>query len=249
MLHIDRNVSLYFTVPIVMYSAAGERIGQSITSPLIDPATRKHIGQVLYDFDASSIFNVPIGDDIPLSQGGSFIFVAALDATKSTTNGTEDYLTDGSFKSAFARFLPYDELSEANAARFGRVYKSIKEGRSDVAGFYRTSELGDIEWVFVAYGPVKIRSMQSVDSSDFTRGVSLEETSVYSIALVKSDEGFRNEWSNAKILGKVVDSATIVIAVVIIFACLFIMYGSFYVTRLVALPIPYVLDLVRRIDR
>ena len=257
----NRKSTLHITAPYVF--AVSKINAQSATSPLIDPKSGEHVGQVLQDFFSGSIFNVLDRSNTKYTMEGFPILIAVEDDDgKNAIIGPDHNLWDRP-RSIVDVVLPNDAgscnttICKDHQDSFGTIEKAMKDGRADVGGFKRTrSGLNDgdgdhkNEDVFVAYHPVKVRSLRPIDSSDFTRGVEPYHELIYSLGLCEPVESLFKPFEKIEMeMHQQIKWAISILSVMILVASLFVIYISYVVTTSITRPIIYLLDLIRRINR
>ena len=133
---------MHITAPYVF--AVSKINAQSATSPLIDPKTGEHVGQVLQDFYSESITNILNETKTKYSDEGFPILIAVeSDDGKNTIIGP-GYTPFSSAQSIAETVLPNDGAGcssaacETNYGSFARIERSMKDGNADVDGFTRT---------------------------------------------------------------------------------------------------------------
>lgn len=73
----EEGIPLYVTPPYLF--SGNERVGQSCSSPLVDPITGKHVGQTLLDFLPESVINSLRPENTVLGPDGFPILITVRD--------------------------------------------------------------------------------------------------------------------------------------------------------------------------
>ena len=256
----SRKSTLHITAPYLF--AVSKIIAQSATSPLIDPKTGEHVGQVLQDFFSGSIFDVLNTTNTKYSKEGFPILIAIENDDGKNTIIGPNFSLDFSKPQSIVDVVLMDgdgscttTMCSDHQDSFGIIEKAMKDGESDTKNFTRTKRaLKDgyhkNEDVFVAYHPVKVRSLRPIDSSDFTRGVEPYHELIYSLGLCEPAESLFKPFEKIEMeMHQQIKWAISILSVMILVACLFVVYISYVVTTSITRPIIYLLDLIRRINR
>lgn len=260
-LALEEDSTLHITAPYVF--AISKINAQSATSPLIDPKTGEHVGQVLQDFQPKSQFDALHQNNTQLSDGGFPILIAVRDDGLNTILGP-NFPIGQRPQSILDVVLPNDTADRCNTTMcqdhrtsFRHIETSMTKGISSVDGFTRgkptTGDEGvdfSNEEVFVAYHPVEVRSLRPVDASDFARGVEPYHELIYSLGLCEPAESLFKPFRAIEVkTHRQIKRAVSMLAVMILVASLFVVYISYLVTASITGPIIYLLDLIRRINR
>jgi len=157
------------------YVFAGTTIvAQSVTSPLIDPQSDEHIGQVLIDIMPNAIIKALESHDYYSSELGT-----GLKPLLITPNGD---VLNNDVVVAPGYWLDQDGQSIESIftdPSFTSVVTDMRAGGSNSTTF-----IEDGQPVSITYSPVQIDNFRIVNSSDFSRGVSAENTLVFSLAFI-----------------------------------------------------------------
>ena len=233
---------LHITAPYVF--AAGNLIGQSVTSPLIDPQTQRHVGQTLVDFLPNSIFESLSRDNIKLSDGSFAIVI-----TPKTDSKGHDTVYGPGFSLSGEGEAIQDVLQADDT--FDSILEQMKTGRRGKGKFIRAKSNGQEEdKVFLSYAPVYVKNYYPVDSSDITRGVQSEEILVYSLALAETADGLISSFNNIDAFSsRTVDICIGVLSAIIIISTILIVWIAFRVTSSMTKPILQLLGVMKSINR
>jgi hypothetical protein len=250
---IEDNASLHVTAPYPFANA--DIIAQSATSPLMDPRTGEHVGQVLLDFSSRSILKALNEENTELPNGGFPILVAVQgDEIENTVIGP-GFLIGKAAKEISEVVLREDHICNTqecaeNLADFNRIVESMKNGEAGNKTFTRTSSDGGMETVHISYSPVTVKSIRPLNSSDFASGIEGSEYLIYSLGLCRTEEALLEPFEEIKEdVTKQIDVAIAILAIGIVLAILFIVYISYIVTSSITEPMLYLLDLIRCINR
>lgn len=173
----------HITAPYVF--AASNAIGASITAPIKDPIRNKYIGQALLDFKPDSLVkllsNTRVG---PQGKGFVIVITPTSDIFGGDTVAGPNYSLGKSAFSVLDVVLPYDEEGSDFRTEFGVIVDEMKNGNVGSEFFTRTTKGGGEESLYITFAPVYIGAAETVNGSDFSRGVIENDTMVYSIAMV-----------------------------------------------------------------
>jgi len=162
---------LHITPPYVF--AGTSIVAQSVTSPLIDPRSDEHIGQVLIDIIPDSIIKALESHDYTSELGTGLkpvLITPSGDVRDHDVVVAPGYRLDQDGQSIESIFID---------PSFTSVVRDMRAGGSNSTTFIHDGQLASI-----TYYPVRIQNFRMVDSSDFSRGVSAENTLVFSLAIV-----------------------------------------------------------------
>jgi hypothetical protein len=251
------NTSLYVAAPYPFAGVSNKTFAQSATSPLVDPQTEEHVGQVLVDFLTDPVYEA-LEDHTHASGaaglGFPILITAHGDSEGDTVVGPGFSSSDGISKFISEVMLPLDTKCEesecaSRLAQFDDIVKSMKHGNSSYAKFLRKTNTSE-EIVHIAYSPVTVKSLRPTDASDFSRGVASSEYLVYSLAFAVTDAVIREpfEQSEEKMEQQIKVSIGILSAVITA-AAFIVIYLSHRITVSITEPMLYLLDLIRSINR
>lgn len=248
-----KNASLHVVPP---YSFAGSHIyAQTAASPLVDPVTQTYIGQAGIDFLSQPIFDSLNANNTELAEGGFPILITAgYDSRRADTvigpgfSGTEQSKPIGEFVLANDHECK-SEGCDQHLVDFQKLVHTMKAGESGVETFLRTTSDGSVEKIHIAFAPVVINTQRPVDSSNFSRGVAQTDQIVYSLALTEPQATLLESFtaSEDKIRMNIIIS-DIILASVIVFATVFVLYLSHRITISITEPMLYLLELIRHIN-
>ena len=232
--------------------ATGLTFAQSITTSIMDPVDNSHVGQVLLDYLPTKMFNV-LRNSTPLSDGGFPVLVAIEGPSDGDTVIGPGYELSDPPASIASKVLEYDgdcdtETCRNNAEVFNTIVSNMKSGKTGNATFYRTNEAGDNETVLMAFAPVAIRSFLPIDSTDFSRGLKASKYVIYSLALAETKSGLMERFN--PIEEETQQQITVAIAILstlLVVATILVIYVSLQVTKSIAEPMVYLLDIIRSI--
>ena len=252
-LALELGSSLHITAP---YSfAISGRVGQSATSPVVDPSTGEPIAQVLNDFFSNSVFDALSPQNTPLAKNGFPVLIAVQGETaENTVIGPGFNIGDDATEIARV-VLPHDLDCKARKCRenvetFRGIVESFQRVEVGDSHFRRTTPTGEEETVYLAGSPVIVRNIRPLNSSDFARGIEVDDYHIYSLGLCETRpgllEGFDALEDEVSRLERI---SAIVIAGTVILASLLIMLISYHVTASLSSSMLYLLDLIRSINR
>ena len=183
---------MHLTAPYLF--SDGWTVGLTAASPLLDLSSNTMIGQVLVDFLPSGMKEAFDSINRPIS------FMVTLEEDKfggDTVMGPDR--SGGWFSAKITdELLPHDStLSEQRRIFEERFLTPMKNNSTGIDHFCRTGEGGEEEDFTMSFHPVHQRFLRPVDSSDITRGVTIDETQVFAIGIASFNDNmtaaFRNE--------------------------------------------------------
>jgi hypothetical protein len=255
-LAMQNGTSLHVTAPY-RFAISQAVFAQTATSPLIDPATGEHVGQVLLDFFALPIYQV-LEEHTPLSDGGFPILVAAQSDDCCDTVIGPDFSDNETAKSISKVVLPIDSTCQgipksecaSNLAAFYEIVRSMKAGNAKNETFIRKKSGGGNETVHTAYAPVTVKRFRPINSSDFSRGVIASDYLIYSLGLAEAEVGLLGPFEQiGEDTEKHTNAALGVLSALIAAATVVVIYLSHRVTRTITESMLYLLGLIRSINR
>lgn len=252
MAEIDEG-ALYITPPYKFQSAP--IYAHSATTPLRDPITKEHVGQVLVDFRTDIIFQA-LEEETPLARGG---FPILITSKKDGVAQAETVIGPNFSRSETARPIAplvlekeqncNSTVCEVNRNAFEDVVRAMQNGESNRTAFYRLREDGTQEKVYIAFAPVLVKSYCPVNSSDFARGVKESEYLVYSLALAETEEGALEPFEAVeKSTEKQVYIAIGVLTLAIAVALVAVLFFSHRVATSITEPMLFLHDLIVSIN-
>ena len=165
--------------------ADGKTIGISMTEPLYDTIAEAHIGQAVLHFDPDALLKHLSGTRVGL-QGKSAIFVItpSNDVFGGDTIVAPNYILGNSTTASIKDLvLPNDEEGSDFRTVFGEIVGRMKAGEAGSDYFSRTLESGQVESLYLAFGPVRMEIVKTLNGSDFARGVAETDSIVYLFAI------------------------------------------------------------------
>jgi hypothetical protein len=250
---IKDNASLYVTAPYP--SADDGTIVQSATSPLMDPRTGEHVGQVLVDFFSDSILEPLDKENTKLTSGGFPILIAVQGDEKENTVTGPGFLFGDAPREISELVLPQDYICntqecDENLDGFADIVESMKKGEAGTTKFTRTTSDGGAETVHISYAPVIVKSIRPLNSSDFASGIEGSEYLIYSVGLCETEKALLEPFEEIEEdVSKQINVAIAILSIGFVVAILFIVYISYIVTSSITEPMLYLLELIRRINR
>eukprot|EP00592_Proboscia_alata_P029677 CAMPEP_0194443728 /NCGR_PEP_ID=MMETSP0176-20130528/126869_1 /TAXON_ID=216777 /ORGANISM="Proboscia alata, Strain PI-D3" /LENGTH=1495 /DNA_ID=CAMNT_0039270017 /DNA_START=354 /DNA_END=4842 /DNA_ORIENTATION=- len=248
----EKGTWSYYTAP---YEFAGSKsISQSASMSLIDPDTGKHIGQALVDFSPQQITEMLTDKKTPLVSGGFHILV-----TVEQDNFQNDTIVGpgklvGETGVIGDYILPNDfctsELEcSLNRQSLDKILVKMRSGGTGIESFYRTSDNGAKESIYISYAPVYATTYSPIDSSNFARGVNESSSVIFSLALAIPETSMLESFKSKKSLLHTVNVAVAVLSVILFVVACLVTYTSYYVSLYVTTPILELLNLTRKINR
>jgi hypothetical protein len=124
----------------------------------------------------------------------------------------------------------------------------MKVGKTGNATFYRTNEEGVQEQVYLAFAPVAVQSFLPVDSADFSRGLKSSKYFIYSLALAETEAGLLERFDPIEQeTQQQIRVAIGILSTLLAVATILVIYISLQVTKSIAEPMVYLLDIIRSI--
>jgi hypothetical protein len=257
-LFLNDSTPLYVTAPYLFAAALEDRYGQSATSPLFDPQTGDHVGQVLVDFTSDSVFTALDSENTALTTGGFPILInMPLDRSDGDSVIGPGLLRNDSAKPISQLVLPHDhkctsseEQCALHLSEFEAIVDAMKNGESGVANFSRTTEDGETERLYMGYAPVELKGLLPVDSSDFSSGVEQSDILVYSLGLAQTEEGMLFPFIPIEDqVEQTMAVAITVLCIVVFLAIALVVLLSRYVAIRISGEMLLLLDLIKGIQR
>lgn len=218
---------MHLTAPYLFVD--GVQIGLSAASPILDMSSDSMIGEVLVDFlpygmkDAFESINRPIS------------FMVTIEDDKFGGDTVMGPDRSEGWKSAKITDLlfPYDLESSGKRRIFEQSFLTpMKKDLNGTGPFHRTGDRGNDEEFTMSFHPVHQRFLRPVDSSDIARGVEIDRTQVYAIAIASFNDNMTAPFRNVKdeMNRDLNRLAMIDIALAVVVATLFIAF-AFRVSR------------------
>jgi hypothetical protein len=251
-LAIEQNISMLITAP---YAFSAGIVGQSVTYPFVDPRSGEFVGMSIFDFYSNTILGALESKSTPLSEGGFPILIAVQENPEENTVLGPGYKIGDDATEISRVVLRKDyacssAVCEARIRDFSDIISSMRVGDSGTTNFTRESENGGEELIHVAYAPVKVKGIRSIDSSDFARGVEVIEYGIYSFGLCEADDELLQPFKKIENdIETAIAWAVGCIAAGIFFGALFVFYVSYRVTMSITEPMLNLLELMRCINR
>lgn len=248
---VENSTYLHVTSP---YSFATTlTIAQTTTTPLIDPITAEHVGQILVDFYADPLYNELSHRTFFSSNGFPFLISSQSD------NDFDTVMAPGFYQNISAppigkQILPNDFPCDRshctkNVDLFNSLVAAMKDGRDGFANFERTRSDRKTETIHMGYAPVVVKSYRPIDSSDISRGVQADSYLVYSVALAEPETDMLEPFDPVESeIQAQIRAATVVLCVLISLSTLLVAYFSHKVASSISSSMVYLLDLVRLIN-
>ena len=178
---------MYATPPYLFAVAA--IYAQSASSPLIDPKTGNHVGNTLVDYISQPILDSLNAQNFALSARG-FPILITIESDHFGADAVIGPGLKGGARPIAELVLPHDPKCEGAACEEGfyQILADMKAGKNDTARFTRVGSDGAGEAIYISYAPVVVKTFASVDSSDYSRGVSKSQYLLYSLAFAEYED-------------------------------------------------------------
>jgi Mg-chelatase subunit ChlD/HAMP domain-containing protein len=177
----------HITAPYVF--AGTKLIATSITAPIYDPIREKYVGQALLDFSQDALLkklsNTMVGAE---GKGFAVVITPSSGIFGGDTVIGPKYSLGESAPSVKDVVLPYDDEESDFRKKFGDIVDRMKTGETGSDVFTRTLEGGEEESLYLTFAPVYVRTVETVNGSDFSRGVTETDSIVYSLAMVVPED-------------------------------------------------------------
>ena len=246
---------LHVTSPY-LFVGDEEYVGQSATSPLIDPNTNEHVGQVLVDYVPNSIFTT-LNDNTVLAPGGFPVLITpSSDVLGTDTVVGPGFSLDKDGKAIEKLVLPDDKLYCEDMVKcsawiqFEPILTDMKAGKSGSTSFTRTGPRESTEEVDIAFAPVIVKSFRALNSSNMASGVEQQDMLIYSLALAETKGGVTESFQSIdEFVKKEVDICIVVLSLLIFLSTILVIYIANRVTSSMTTPILHLLGLIKDINR
>lgn len=192
-------------------------------------------------------------DETPLSPGGAAILIAVDGAYSEDTVVAPGHKQTDEPTAIGSKVLPFDEGCESqickdNMEQFNKIVVEMKAGISSTSTFSRSTATGAQEIVYIAYNPVTVQGFRQLDSSQFSRGLEQKEQLVYSLGLIETESGILEDFDPIEEeTNRQIGIAIGVLCSMIVLATMCVVYVSLRVSRSIAEPMIYLLDIIRSI--
>jgi hypothetical protein len=174
---VQPDVALYVAPPKIHFGS--QIVASTAASPLIDPENQNFVGLTLMQFSNQALSSALETSDVDFSfvitptsnfLGGDT--VVASNQTLSSSMPIQDVI------------LPFDKKpNSTNRLAFTDIIASMKMGMSGNSTITRTESDGAQETSLLVYTPVNINSSKAAHPNDYSRGIIVSQTHVYSIAV------------------------------------------------------------------
>jgi len=245
---------LHVTSPY-LFVGEEERVGQSATSPLMDPNTNEHIGQVLVDYLPNSIFTT-LNDTVLAPGGFPALITPSSDVLGTDTVVGPGFSLDKEGKAIEELVLLDDKLYCEDMVecstwiQFEPILTDMKAGESGSASFTRTGPSGTEEEVDIAFSPVIVKSFRALNSSNMASGVEQQDMLIYSLALAETKGGVTQSFQSIDgFVTREVNICIVVLSLLIFFSTILVIFIANRVTSSMTRPILHLLGLIKDINR
>jgi hypothetical protein len=146
--------------------------------------------------------------------------------------------------------LPYDTEDSHVRKNFSTtVIAAMKAGESGTSTFFRTDEHGTLKTYYIAYASVETQTLRSVMSSDFSRGVDVFTSLIYSVGVAIPEEDLSASFMQIEEeSSKVIDrSGAILISIIVVTAIAVIIMTS-WISIAITRPLIVLLTIVQDIN-
>ena len=110
---------------------------------------------------------------------------------------------------------------------FENILLDMRAGKTGSTSFTRTTATGDIETVYLAYAPVISRDFAPKNSSDFSRGVDLYNSLIFSLAVAEPEQGFLLPFQQSIDVQRIINVALgVLLALIVLAACIVTLIAS-----------------------
>lgn len=182
--YFSDEAPVHVTAPYKFASNPELEQAASITSPIANPRTGEYAGQVLLDY-----ITVGLGNSVgTLREPVSFLITPDEDVLGGDTVVGPNKSME--WKSApIGDHLFVHEADSSNRNYFEReILPLMKTGKTGQVEFNRTTADGSNECIWLSFAPVTGRSLLAVAPDDFSAGVKVSESLVYSIGVGRQCE-------------------------------------------------------------
>ncbi|CAB9512321.1 expressed unknown protein [Seminavis robusta] len=255
-MYLENGNTFYLTPP---YNDANDEsyITQSVTTSIVNPETKEHVGQSLVDFQAQTVFVALNHENTPLGGYGSPVLIAPESgAFEGDTVIGPGYVSDGPSPRIEDLILAHGGDPNCSSAgclgreQFRAIVHNMKNGTTGATQFWRTGEDDSREEMFIAHAPVNVKQLDPKNSSDFARGVESRDHLIYSLAFVTQVDGLLQPFEAiAEEMLYQRNVAIGVLCIVIVLSALLVLYISSSVASSITKPMLYLVGLIRHINR
>jgi hypothetical protein len=192
----DGADALLVTSPYEFAEDTNNIYGQTATNAIMDPITGEHVGQTMVDFNSEYINKVLI-DETTILGDGFPVLITCLPNEESGDvvigPGEDRGVASQSITSVV---MPHDVNCTSRQAEcivrlsaFEEIVALMKQGNSSNATeFNRTTKNGETETLSISFAPTHTIGVQSINSSDYARGVRKNKLLVYSLGFVTKEK-------------------------------------------------------------
>jgi hypothetical protein len=253
---------LLVTAPYKFAEDTNNIYGQTATNAIMDPITGEHVGQTMVDFNSEYINKVLINETTILGDGFPVLITPNIESGDNLESG-DVVIGPGEDRGVASQsitsvVMPHDlnctSKQEAECEDRLRAFEDIvalmKEGNSSRArGFNRTTKNGKTETLSISFAPTHTIGVQSINSSDYARGVRKNKLLVYSLGFVTKEKSLLEVFRG--VLEKMKQSFRFTIAVlaaVIFIGAITSVFISRRLAKSFAATMNYLLRLLRHIN-
>ncbi|OEU06276.1 hypothetical protein FRACYDRAFT_266147 [Fragilariopsis cylindrus CCMP1102] len=254
--------ALLVTAPYEFAEDTHNIYGQTATNAIMDPITREYIGQTMVDFNSEYINKVLIDETTILGDGFPVLITPNIESGDNLEFG-DVVIGPGEDRGVASQSITsvvmthdlncaseQEDECKARLIAFEVIVASMKEGNSSHAtGFNRTTKNGETETLSISFAPTHTIGVQSINSSDYARGVRKNELLVYSLGFVTKEKSLLEDFSGVMEEMKQYVRITIgVLAAVIFFGAITSVFISRRLAKSFAATMNYLLRLLRHIN-
>jgi hypothetical protein len=228
----------------------------------MDPITGEHVGQTMVDFNSEYINKVLINETTILGDGFPVLITPNIKSGDNLEFG-DVVIGPGEDRGVASQsitsvVMPHDlnctgEQEAECMVRlraFEDIVASMKQGNSSNATeFIRKTKNGETEKLSISFAPTHTIGVQSVNSSDYARGVRKNKLLVYSLGFVTKEKSLLEDFSGVlKKMKQYVKITIGVLAAVIFIGAIASVFISRRLAKSFAATMNYLLCLLRHIN-
>jgi hypothetical protein len=222
--YFNDEAAVHVTAPYKFASNPELQQAASMTSPISNPSTGEYVGQVLLDY-----ITVGLGKSVSmLREPVSFLITPHEDILGGdTVVGPNKSMAWDS--APIGDLLFAHETNSSNRDYFEReVLPFMKRGEHGHNEFYRTKADGSSECIWLCFAPVTCRSMLATAPDDFSAGVNISDSLVYSIGVGRQCEDIKQAFRTVEddVDEALTESTAVYLAINLTSTALFIVFSA-----------------------
>lgn len=229
-------------------------IGQTLTSPLLDPVDNKYVGQAYVDVLSDSIVNIFSAENTWLSKSGFPLLLTAY-ADRSggdTIIGPGFKVNEKNVSKPVEKVLFGDDSScrdegcQQMKEEFRELIDRIKSSQEvQNETFSVRAQDGSDKRMFIVYTPVVVETYEPLNSSDFKRGMAKASNVIYYLALTESEDDLQSSFDEVQEdMEVIIDIGIGIMSITIVLATAMVIYISYLVAVSISHPMLYFLELI-----